>query len=280
MASNFQQQLRWFGLGNLTARSPADLAVSLIRCTPVALSATYAAHPDLWDILASWPEGQGSDVLGNDWKLAPLNEEDVNCELSARAVRELLAPIYAQIRDRGDELHKDISKGGSLASAAIEGSVVAQDQNAGRNCHTYLRMHVLDRLMATVFSGSGLAEPSVVPSQVDHGLSKHISADDKRVAKDYGTGITKWKETLTKFCSNWESQLEKLSTGNNAIDPTDNPAESLLRASSDANDKKTYATNEMNLYDLAVALQALSSVSNQHVSHELQLIFITVQSTY
>lgn len=272
MASSFQQHLRWFGLGNLTPRSSADLAVSLVRCTPVALSATYAAHPDLWNVLASWPECQASAVLGDDWKLAPLNEEDVNCELAGRAVRELLAPIYAQIRDRGAELQQDITRGGDLARTAIDGSVMAQNRNAGRNCHTYLRMAVLDRLMAAVFSGNGHAEPSVSPAQVDHGLSKHVSADDQRLSKYYETGISKWKETLKKFCATWETQLEKLSKGNIDVARSDNPAESLLQASHESDDSKSFATNEMNLYDLAVALQALSSVSIQPIVSSLLLI--------
>lgn len=264
MASNLQPHLRWLGLGDLTSQTSVAFSVSLLRCTPVALSSTYASHPDLWNILDTWPLHQGAGSFKDTWKPAPLNEDDIGGKLTERAIRELAAPLYAMIRDRAAELQEDIVKGGSLAAAALNGSVEAQDKNVARHSHTLQRMGVLDCILATLFSGSGLAEPTVVPVQVDHKLRQGISADDARLKKYYDAGIRNWRETLKTFCNSWEAHLLQQSRTVTLV--SDNAAESLLQASSEAYTSKLYATNEMNLYDLAVALQVLSSVSSSTVT--------------
>lgn len=275
MASNFQPHLRWLGLGDLTSQTSVAFSVSLLRCTPAALSSTHLAHPDLWDILASWPQHQGLGSFGDVWKLAPLHDGDTNFELAGRAVRELAAPLYALIRDRAAELQDDIIHGGSFAAAALDGSMDAHDRNVARYSHTLHCMGVLDCVLATIFSGSGLAEPSVrgsglaepsvIPLQVDHSFPQEIQADDRRLKKYYEAGILKWKETLKNFCRTWEAHVADLEQSDAAAPASDNAAVSLLRASNAAHHKKRFATNEMNLYDVAVALQVLSSVSRADI---------------
>lgn len=266
MASGFQQQLRWFRLGNISEPGASQFSVSLLRCSPLALSTTYFAHPRLWDVLDSWPDGQGpTEITGADWMLAPLNEQDANSKLASLAVRTVLRPLYLQIRDREAELLKDVAIGGpgSLANSTFDGSLDTKNTNASKNIHTVLRIAVLDRLLATCFSGPTQTLPMRFVSQTIHGPSQVL--EDARMKKHYEAAVKNHMQTIANFCDLWldEEKHQEQSAGLQPLPLTEaDVTQSLLTGSENAFRSKVLKGAECNIMDAAVALRALMAVSS------------------